>query len=440
MNNIEYWEPEGGGNNQPEVWQPDTWQSGASSQQPAYNDQRLQEEHPWLHKIGKYVSETPVLSKNIESANKFLEPLSRYLGRESGVPNFAGGALQGGANSMISLANLPLGLAGQQIPHLNLEQYAHEPGADFNMGEIAGSLAGPMKGYGALNKALPKAGGFLGALREPAIGAGLGYAFGENPEGERGMSALVGGALPVAGSALKGAGRALGAAKNFAKSTVKGFPAEKAAKNIVDSQSKAIQKYSKLYNNFFDKSNKAGIIRVDKPKVDINPFLRGATENESIATKAFFDNPSVLRAHEAQSELGSFLRKIGKPKNKVQRAAKETAIKAQKEIKNSMLKEFEQAGHKELGESYKKISSGYRKDVLPYENKIIKEFKGGNLTSSDFLKELANNKQFRAKLAGFHPEVNARDIAVRGGKKAVGAGGLGALLGAYHMFKPGDEE
>jgi hypothetical protein len=440
LNNMPYWEPPGAGNGQPEVWQPETWSAGGSNQQPQYNDQRLQQEHPFLHSLGKYVSETPILSKSIESANKFLEPLSRYLGRESGVPNFAGGALQGGANSLISLANLPLGLTGQQIPHANLRQYAHDPGAEFDIGEMAGSLAGPIKGYGALNKALPRAGGFLGALREPAIGAGLGYAFGENPEGERGMSALAGGALPMAGSALKGVGNVLGAGKNFAKSVVKGFPAEKAAKGIVESQSKAINKYGKLYDNFFDKVNKAGVVRIDKPKIDISPFLRGATKDESIATKAFFDNPSVFRAHEAQSELGSFIRSIGKPANKAERAAKQSAMKAQKEIKKSIFKELKDAGHEELGRSYQKISSGYRKDVLPYENKLIKEFKGGNLTSSDFLKELANNKQFRAKLAGFHPEVAARHYAMQGAKGLGIAAGAYSPYGAYQMFKPGAEE
>jgi hypothetical protein len=433
LNNLPFWEPPGGGNRQLEVWQP--------QQQPAYNDERLQQEHPFLHSIGKYVSESPVLSKGVTAANKFLEPLTRYLGRESGVPNFAGGALQGGANSLISLANLPLGLAGQQIPHVNLRQYAQDPGAEFDVGEFAGSLAAPIKGYSALNKALPQGAGALARLREPALGGALGYAFGENPEGERGMSAALGAGIPAAGAALKGVGNVLGAGANFGKSVAKGFPAEKAAKGVVEAQSKAINKYSKLYDNFFNKVNEAGIVRIDKPKVNINPFLRGATENESVATKAFFDNPSVFRAHEAQSELGSFLRKIGKPKNKVQRAAKESAINAQKEIKNSIFKELKDAGHEELGRSYQKISSGYRKDVLPYENKLIKEFKGGNLTSSDFLKELANNKQFRSKLAGFHPEVQARDYAIQGGKLLGKGSILGSpFAGAYYAFKPRGEE
>ena len=175
---------------------------GLKMPSPLSEEDRIRQQHPILSRVVDVTSKIPGLSQGIEYLSQKTAPLRKGI-EASGLPALAGGALQGGADMGVSLANLPLdalsGATGKNfnIPHLDLEQY-NKPGLVndlmFGAGRLGTEMAGGLGMYSKLGRLIPRPGGYKGLGIDALKGALSGYALGENEQGDRWLPALLGGA------------------------------------------------------------------------------------------------------------------------------------------------------------------------------------------------------------------------------------------------------
>jgi hypothetical protein len=418
-------------------------QRQGSSRPKTYNP--LSKIEPYLAKalagIAEKTAEHPRISQGLETVAKYARPFNNLL---SPLSDIGRGRLQGGHNALASLYNIPAGMADEYFgtnlrqPHLDLEKYT-TGNKSAPLMELIGELS---SGYGVGNtvynvasKALPVVKGagywpkFANILRTGTIGGATGAAVGENAEGKRGVSALLG--------TLFGLGSGVNAAR-------KALNPEKIAKEIWGGGQAAKKKGTELYNQFLGEAEKHGF-KADVPLQNAvtesnhnwvyknNPHLREALEKakkpetatqlaervsdpdlkhiltdstptlQRTATE-WLHNPNIKNTHEFTKELGS----VGwgnsskdKDLGKVSRRARDNIIK-------QMNKTFKKEGVPELTGMLKKANKHHIENVLPHQNPLIEEFGAGDITAKRFIKELYTNKDFEAHLADRYPEVAQR--------------------------------
>ncbi len=299
------------------------------------------------------------------------------------------GAVEGISNMGISLANLglkalpikkpripgePLGEGesyneSYRLPHINLGQHLEDPGLAYSAGNILSQIAPYNKALAATDK-LARPSGYMGILSDLMKGGGVGYALGENAEGERTIPAAL-------GAIFKGIG---------------GVRNEKIANRIVEDAEKAKTVYKHLYDKLFEKSNQYGIGKIEPPKMDWHKLFENADGKQLKALKNLKKNFTVENAHDAQSTLGQIERRLHQSTNKDWGAINRTNA-ARKELQESIYKAFEKAKKPELVNQYKNITSGYKKDVVPYFNKNIEEYINNEIKAGTMIKGLSKGKK-----------------------------------------------
>ena len=249
---------------------------------------------------------------------------------------------------------------------------------------------------------------------EDAVKAALMY-----PAGELGLRAI--GALGrTALNKVKGA-------TNTTIDTVKGLSSKNIAKKVMDSSAAATDAYNKKYGDFFDTAKKSGVEKVKIPQFKSKSLIKAAETKEANAIRKFLKDPTIENAHRAQSDLGKLYRSLKKTKktrtlNSDESSALRSALKSQALIKNSIKESLGE----NLSKEYTKINKGYKKEVVPYNNRVIHEYLDEGYTDPDFVKALNSNKRARKHIVPLHPEIKINQ-AIPKALKGLGYGGAGAL-------------
>lgn len=298
------------------------------------------------------------------------------------------------------------------------------------MGELGLQLPGMVAGGGGLLSSV-LAGGLGGAARGAAEYAQPNESRTKKAISE-GLTGAAFGALPAIGSKALKTGKS---GLEYARNIPKAYPAEKLAEKILTDRKNIENTYKKGYQSFL-KDTRNDLISTDyMPKIKINTILQNATKKESRILNKFLENRNIETAHRAQSDLGKLISRLNKKESRggllaTEHDTLEAAIKGQKNIRQAMKNSLEASGKSEKGKLYSELTKGYEKEVIPYKNKIISEYKKGEITSEDFVKSLGKQKKFRAELKEKYPEMHVRETL----PNRLTYGGLGA--GATYLGLP----
>jgi hypothetical protein len=377
----------------------------------------LKEEHPYLYKAAELTSKSPALSKGIEGFANLLRPAQEAV-ESSGIPKFAGGALESLGNTAISVGNVPLQLADSafgtnlRVPHLDFQKHMKEPGGlPFTAGSLSTMFA---PGIGAIRGAqnIARAPGYLGVLSEILKGGAIGAATGETKEGNRGIGATLG--------ALFGGGRGLtnrAIGEKFQRET-----------------REAMEELGERYRHVLGEGTRAGAL-VDVPRgANLTQATRYSSPKDRHAIEAFENNPNLETAHWAQSDLGKIVQKLmpGYRNSRLSHAQTQTlnaAMDAQRRIRGTMYNAFNQAGRPDLARDYVELTQEFAEDYAP---RISPE-------ARKMVNKLLGNPEHEEFMRRFYPELGAKETAKKIAKgvgivAGVGTAGELARRGASHLM------
>lgn len=342
------------------------------------------------------------------------------------LPAFAGGLYQGVGDVAASLGNLVARPLGHPIPHPEFKKYFDNSlGSNiaFGGGELASSLPLLATGAGAVEGlGLGAEAGLSGKVLQGLVSGSL---LGENKEGGRVGGALTGAAMPLIGLAVKG---------------YKAIRSKNIAKNVLEGMENAKAKSAEQFGNIFKAAEGKGVNK-GFSAIDYNrPLLNKAGNRDYLhAMEEFKKNPTIENAHSAQSDLAKYANMIKNPVNKLERDAKQEALRASEEIRSKMMEQFHKTGNLKHGLEYNEARKDFAAKVGPYlSSKSIKALKSGNLRPKNFASRLAQEEDFMTKLGAEHPEVEWREKLKNSYHSPLGKAaliGIGGSLLPYSIYK-----
>lgn len=347
------------------------------------------------------------------------------------LPQFAGGLLQGAGDVAASLGNVVARPLGHPIPHPNLKQYIPSGFGSqvaFGGGELASQIPLMLGGAGLLAKA--GLGAKAGIGGQAAQGAISGALMGENEEGGgRLLGALMGGAIPAG----------LGLGKKALSLRSKNI-----AEKVLDTLSSSQKEYGNTFNTILNEAKNRGAYEHFLPiKANEKLLEKAGNKDYLYALKEYNKNPNLGSAHEAQSQLGAYIRDIGKPTSTLDRHAKEEAKKLAKNIREHISEQLSKSGNSDLAMDYSMARKGYKEEVAPYlQSKAVKSLLEGHLLPSKFLPKIAQEDKFIAQIGQYrHPEIQQAELIkkllnnkIAHSAAGLGLGGLG-LYGLQNLLK-----
>ncbi len=238
----------------------------------------------------------------------------------------------------------------------------------------------------------------------------------------------------VGNTAVKGA--------SGVKNIVSRVPAEQLAKEIaVTNLENAERIGGQKYTSVFDDAKKAGITKADIKQTYAKNFFENATPDQRAVVSKAFKTKNLTDIHDAYKEVSGFVEDL-KGKGK-QMAPSEKIILAkaqhvQANLKNGILDGLKKAGGTDLSTRFLDANKYWQKNVIPNKyNAKLKAFRAGELTAEDLMKDLKNNRKFKAQMGDEYAQVekyNQREGAIKFlkelGLNYIGAKGAGRILGA----------
>lgn len=341
------------------------------------------------------------------------------------LPQFAGGLLQGTGDIGASLANIIARPLGHPISHPELQKYIPQDiGSQMAVGggELASQIPLMTSGAGLIGK-LTGFGTKSGLSGKAAQGALSGALMGENNEGEGRLSgAIEGAAIPTT----------MGIAKNLT-----GLRSKNIAEKVMQGMKESKAEYAKKFGNIFKETESRGIANKVKP-IDANERLlnRAGNKDYLYALEQYNKKPSIEKAHEAQSQLGKYIKDIGSPKSTLDRHAKEEAKKVSKGLREHIAHQMQKTGNTDLALKYNEARKGYSQEVAPYLNsKAIKKFLNDELRPNKLASFLGKEEKFMSKLGQYrHPEIQQREMIKNILNSKIGQYGIGTGLGGLGLY------
>lgn len=270
-------------------------------------------------------------------------------------------------------------------PESPLEEYSQDIGQLFStagipLGAVAKGAKASQAGIGALRKILQGA----------STGAALGYA---GNEGNRGEAAAIGGVLGGAVPAVTVAG------------------AKTIAKRLSQNKKLAEESAATAYNNFFNQARNEGVEYVKPPKIDTKDIVKHSQSRFHEALVNYLQDPTLEKAHWAQSDLGMLIRHLKDLDKRVglaspQQTTLKNAIEAQQKIRANMFKETNLGSHPALADEYSTLSQEYAKNVVPYKQmQELTDYENKKLKPSKLIKSLLKNDEFMLGIGKEYPEI-----------------------------------
>lgn len=336
-----------------------------------------------------------------------------------GAESAARGALQTGGDTFASLANLinkPINAAfgtNYKQEHPDFKKgipYSLSNELAFLGGELGGAFVG--SGFGGTPGALqalqkiPRPQGWLGLAGDVASGAGLGYALGENAEGDRTLGTILGGILgPLSSISSKGI-----------------------TERILKDKGRQLERHNAAYNDIFEAADNANIrfnpkhlneIGYENLLGDFKRLTKRLPTDYRDAVFNFLNDTTTRNAHKLQSELGDFVRKVEGSeafKTRTLPGGKEATRAAAARIRDALKKDIPhtlaQGGL--IGESiaYPAITKSYAKNVVPYLNESISDAALKNIFPKQLPEKLAKDAEFmnKQKMAALYPEIKLNQL------------------------------
>lgn len=207
--------------------------------------------------------------------------------------------------------------------------------------------------------------------------------------------------------------------------------AKSIAKDILKTGEQNKKIYSKRYNDFWKEAEKEGLgDALYNINIDMNALRKYSPEKSIRGVIDFNNEPTLRNAHAAKSDLLRIERDLNKLPTL--RTAERKQLNAAKEAINSlnenMFKHSNGSINENLLNKYNQIQQGYAKEVVPYKNKAINQYKRNEISAKELVNALSRG-EFRAKRGSAHPEMSFR------GKAPYVYGGLAGAIGAPSIYE-----
>lgn len=219
------------------------------------------------------------------------------------------------------------------------------------------------------------------------------------------------------------------------------YSSKSIAENIGKKTKEMIAKYSGeegLYTNLFKKARNEGVgkVKINPKEINLEQIKEYANPKYYESLEELLENPDITNAHFAQSDLKKYIQSM-KGRSSIPSSEQKSLKAAKDALSNIQEKMFQ--GDKELKSEYEKITSGYKKEVIPYsKNKAIQNYLSGELLPKDLISSLKSNKKFMAVKGKEHPEFTKQEliknILLNTGKWAVPSAAGGAIGAAIFDY------
>ena len=337
-------------------------------------------------------------SSFFDKAANYADKFNKFV-ESSGLPNLGAGVLSAGPKLGVNVLNTPGAISnkllGTNIPKAHLPDWLN-PSSSKNLGHspiqnamgMGGELLGDIITGGGLYKGaskLAKLNESSSLLKRGLVGAGTGYASGDEDQfGGRGLTSVLGGALPIV--------------SGLSKSTI--------GKRAAELNSKMESKYKKIYDSIISQGEKLGTNKLNVPTIlknkteDIQKLYKAAPSKYKASVQRFENNPTLQNAHDAQSDLGKIKRHLqdkidkGQVLSSTESAALHEAETLQKRVRGSIQQHFAKNGRNDLATHYGNTTTGYAKEVVPFKTKEMAKLKAGKGSTKAVAKDLIGSKSF----------------------------------------------
>lgn len=196
------------------------------------------------------------------------------------------------------------------------------------------------------------------------------------------------------------------------------------------------------YRGLFDEAASKGLTHAQPPKsVTSNQtkIIKDSQPKYHTALKEYIADPTIEKAHWAQSELGSLQRHLDKIASRngltpTQNKTYKAALEARNGIKQSMFSKNALGNSPALAMKYENLGTKYKENVIPYTSlEDLSEFEAKRLRPKTAANNLLKDEEFMIRLAKKNPGIYLRTPLA----KKIGYGGLGAtgLLGYEEIKK-----
>lgn len=196
------------------------------------------------------------------------------------------------------------------------------------------------------------------------------------------------------------------------------------------------------YSGLFEEAAGKGLTHAQPPKsVTSNQtkIIKDSQPKYHTALKEYIADPTIEKAHWAQSELGALQRHLDKIASRngltpTQNKTYKAVLEARKGIKQSMFSKNALGNSPELAMKYENLGTKYKENVIPYTSlEDLSEFEAKRLRPKTAVKNLLNDEEFMIKLAKKNPGIYLRTPLAK--KVGYGAAGATGLLGYEELKK-----
>lgn len=202
------------------------------------------------------------------------------------------------------------------------------------------------------------------------------------------------------------------------------------AKNILKAEKENKGFYGKEYKKLFNVASNKGFADLSNvsPLIDINTIKKYSPKKGIVYVEDFLNSPTLENAHNAKSDLLRIQRDLNKLTT--MRGAERKQYKAVSDaidlIQKNMFRDQTGKINKGFMKKYEGLQQGYAKDVVPYKNKAIGQFKRNEISSKELVDRISQG-EFRAKKGAAHPAIGLRKkvLPITGG---IGAYSIGKWL------------
>ena len=304
------------------------------------------------------------------------------------------GFLSAVPNAVVNIANIPHQLISDKFPKaslpdvINPEHYYNAQPKELKspifkmLGDVAGGVATGAGAYGNVSKALNF--GAKTPLLMRALAAGLteGAITNSDQFGGRGLAAATAAAAP---------------ALNALRPSVVG-------ERIADVGAMNASKYKGLYNDLLSRADEAVGKFTIAPQLSAlkgkaSYLIDNASDAKIDALQDFIKNPSITSAHFAQSELGALSRSLGKkiaPTN-IDNKLKPIVNNLREALQDSISYNLNKADAPDLVDAYNRLGKGYRQEVVPFNTKVMRDYRAGDVSAATLARKMKNNEAFILK-------------------------------------------
>ena len=202
------------------------------------------------------------------------------------------------------------------------------------------------------------------------------------------------------------------------------------AKDIVKTGEKNKSNYSKMYTDLWNQAGKKNFDDLSSvvPLLDMETLKKYTPKKKIAYLEDFNKQPSLERAHNAKSDLLKVARKLEEKVtlNGAERKQYKAVSNAIGDLEENMFKNKIGVPDMAMKDKYRKLQTGYAKDVVPYMNKYISQYKRKDISSKELLNALSKGA-FREKKGSSHLALGVRE-KMTPALALLGAGGLGKYL------------